>query len=117
MPTFSLIDADAMKSVFGDNPDAIYRYLERFVILTSGLLKLINLSIHKQDASLAMKHFHQLKGPVGSIGFKTMYKHCINAEEKILQSDWVAVNDCMKGIEKELNKLDKETKRYFSLRR
>ena len=117
MRIFSMIDPDVMSSVFGNNPDAIHQYVERFVTITSVLLTKIEESIQKKDSHLAMKQFHQLKGPVGSIGFKAMYRHCEKAEEKIGQLDWEAATDCVRGVEKELNKLNKETQRYFFLRR
>lgn len=117
LPIFSMIDYETMNSVFGNNPDAIYNYIERYITNTADLAKMINEAIEKKDSQLALKHFHQMKGPTGSIGFNAMYNQCKKAEAYVSQSDWNAAQTCLKSIDKELSKLNKEVERYFRARK
>ncbi len=91
----AMINMKIMHDIFGNNPEAIKKYIEHFIKVTSELLAKTKLAIDKQDSQLALEYFHQLKGPVGSIGLMEMYHVCEKAEDNIKRSDWnAALKNC-----------------------
>jgi HPt (histidine-containing phosphotransfer) domain-containing protein len=65
-------------------------------------------AIQEKNKIVTMNCFHQMKGPIGSIGFKKMYELCEKAEEKVTQSDWVSADQLCHDMEKILKKLQDE---------
>ena len=106
----SLIDMDTMHTVFGKNQAAILEYLVSFVEITSKLLNNIEHAIQEKNETVLTDYFHQLKGSVGSIGFKKMTKLCEKTEEKITQSDWVSAGQLCREMEQILKQLQVELK-------
>jgi DNA-binding response OmpR family regulator/HPt (histidine-containing phosphotransfer) domain-containing protein len=100
-----LIDMDRMKAFFGDDLAAIQDFMKTFVSLSSEQLKQIDLAIKNQDVKKGKYYFHLLRGASGNSGVMGMYNLCGKGEEKILQSDWVAVNECYLGLVEILSKL------------
>lgn len=101
----SMVDMDIMYNVFGNNQIAMSEYLESFIEITSELLNNANRAISEKNKIAAMDYFHQLKGPVGSIGFKKMYTLCEEAEKKITQSNWDSADQLCCDMKKVLKKL------------
>lgn len=109
----SMIDMEVMKNIFGNNFTIIHDYIKRFTKTTAALLKKAENAIQQKNIELALDYFHQLKGPVGSIGFKKMYQLCEKIEERISHADWVAANALYNQIEELLKKLQVECEKKF----
>lgn len=102
-----------MRSVFGNHSNNIRNYLLKFIQNSNEILKNIESAIQKQNTESAMNYFHQLKGPVGSSGFKKMYQLCERAEEKITEMDWVCAQKSCHEISEMLVKLKIELDKKF----
>lgn len=103
-----MIDMDIMFSIFGNNREALFDYLESLIDNLSKLLKNVDNAIRDKNKIIALKYFHQIKGPIGTIGFKKMYALCETAEEKITKSDWDSATHLCFEMEKTLKKLEDE---------
>lgn len=112
-----MIDMDVLYTIYKDNMFAIHEYIQKFINISFSILKNAKDAIDKNDATLALDCFHQLKGSVGSIGFKKMYELCEAIEEKIAYSDWNAANELFAKLEKLLknfqSKYEKESNSFM----
>ena len=104
----SLIDKSVLKQVFGKDDISKQEYLKSFIELTAERLTDANLAVKARDKTLVIKHLHQLKGPIGTIGFVKMYKLCEKLEEELEHSDWSHADKTFSDLEKLLKKLEKE---------
>lgn len=101
----TLVDIKVMRDVFGSNDTALFNYLERFIILTANTLNNIRQAIDENNQKMMTFHLHQMKGPVGTIGFNRMYQLCEETEERVNESDWIGAQDRLQGMEKLLQAL------------
>lgn len=111
----SMINMQRMQAFFGNDLAAIKDFIETFISLSSEQLKSIKTAIENQDSKSAKYFCHLLGSASGNSGMMAMYELCGKAEEKIVQADWEAVNECysalesmLKELKSELDKLTKE---------
>ena len=100
-----MINMDRLKDFFGENQKAIYDFLICFLRSTKKQLEIIEKAIQAKDNRSILYSFHQLKGSAANAGFKKVQDLCEKGEEKMNQSDWIAVGK----IYLELDALFKKT--------
>ena len=101
-----IIDMERMHAIFGDDNDAIKEFIQSFLSSTIELLYDIEVSIEQTDKKAAKEHFHRLKGSAGNSGVMQIHALCLEAEERVLQSDWAAVKDMYQKILELIKKVE-----------
>ena len=86
-----MINMDRLKDFFGENQKAIYDFLICFIHSEKKQLAIIEKAIQAKDNRSILYSFHQLKGSAANAGFKKIQDLCEKGEEKVNQSDWIAV--------------------------
>jgi len=110
-----MIDMDIMHNVFGSNQMAILKYLASFIEITSKILENVDKAIREKNQIAAIEYLHKLKGPVGTIGLKKLYKICEQAEKQINQSEWTSANYLCRDIEKILKNIEDELQKKIKI--
>lgn len=105
--TDALIDMNRLHDIFGDDTNEIKTFIHNFIMSTGDLLKEINKAILDKDSQAAKIALHKLKGSSGNSGVMKIHALSMNAEEKVLQSDWDSVTTLYKSILELYKKLEK----------
>jgi len=109
----TVIDMKIMRGIFGEDSHGLQTYLKNFIRITAGILQQVNSALETKSDQAALDYFHQLKGPVGSIGFKKMYRLCEQCESLISAGDWVSAMETYAKIEATLKALEVELDKKF----
>jgi len=103
-----LIDMNRLRDIFGDDLASIHEFIKSFIDVTSVLLKELDQAIKEKNSNLSKDLFHRLKGSAGNSGVMKLHALSLNAEEKVLQSDWNAVSEIYHAIEETFTELREE---------
>lgn len=94
----SLIDKARILEIFGNDREGIHLFLTSLISATTELLAEIDVVIQKKDKALAKELFHRLKGSAGNSGIMKIHALALQAEESVLQENWVATDKTFKTI-------------------
>ncbi len=109
----TVLDKERLNDIFGDEPEALKKFLEKAVKSITNLLTEIGKNITARDEIAAKTSAHTLKGVTGNMGAMKMYDLAKTLEQHIIQKNWteaqklfdaeqIAFTEVVKTIEKEL---------------
>jgi PAS domain S-box-containing protein len=110
VPTQPLLDITRLRDIFGDDVLAIKEFMKSFVTTTADLLNEIDKAIQEKNNQLSKELFHRLKGSAGNSGVMSMHKLGLQAEEKVIQEEWIAIAEIFKAIKEVFEQLQDEIK-------
>jgi sigma-B regulation protein RsbU (phosphoserine phosphatase) len=106
----SVIDMKRMEAFFGTDLAAIKDFIKTFISLSQTQLGEIEKAVQNQDQEKGKYFFHLLGGAAANTGIKKMYELCVEAEQKVMESDWEAAKKCYLGLKEAIEKMKEELK-------
>ena len=97
---------ERLHAIFGEDRNAINAFIKSFISSTFELLHFLEDALKKEDKKAAKDFFHRLKGSAGNSGIMQIHALCLEAEEKVLQSDWNEVHSIFSRIEEVMKKIE-----------
>ncbi len=88
----SVVDPQALISIFGDNTSAQVSILQKFVTQTDELIADFDVAFEQHDAGQIMFHAHKFKSSARTVGANQLADLCFALEQAGREEDWDVIN-------------------------